>query len=88
MALNIKDDEVDRMAAELARREGHGNKTQAIRGALRAQLTLLESRTGDRQEQLLTMMNTEIWPLTAGNSAPVTKAEREEILGYDRTTGV
>jgi antitoxin VapB len=88
MALNIKDDEVDRLATELAHREGHGNKTQAIRGALRAQLALLESRAGDRQEQLLTVMRTEIWPLTRGNSAPITKKEREAILGYNPETGV
>lgn len=88
MALNIKDDEVDRLATELAHREGHDNKTRAIRGALRAQLALLESRAGSRQEQLLNVMRTEIWPLTRDNTAPITKEEREAILGYDHETGV
>jgi antitoxin VapB len=88
MALNIKDNEVDRLATELARREGHGNKTRAIRGALRAQLALLESHAGSRQDQLVDVMRTEIWPLTRGSSAPVSKEERQAILGYDHETGV
>jgi antitoxin VapB len=86
MALNIKDPEVDRLAAELATRL-HTNKTDAIRHALRAQLALLESRAGDRQAQLLDVMRTEIWPLLSDRS-PITKREREEILGYDPETGV
>jgi antitoxin VapB len=86
MALNIKDPEVDRLAAELANRL-HTNKTGAIRHALRAQLALLESRVGDRQTQLLDVMRTEIWPLLTDRSR-ITKREREEILGYDPKTGV
>ena len=87
MALNIKDPEVDRLAEELAHRMGHGNKTQAIRDALRAQLALLESRYGDRAAQLLDVMRTEIWPLLPDRT-PITKQDREEILGYNPTTGV
>jgi antitoxin VapB len=86
MALNIKDPEVDRLANELATRL-RTNKTDAIRQALHAQLALLESRTDDRQAQLLNVMRTEIWPLLT-DRAPITKREREEILGYDPETGV
>jgi len=86
MALNIKDPEVDRLAAELATRL-HTNKTDAIRHALHAQLALLESHAGARQAQLLNVMHTEIWPLLTDRS-PITKREREEILGYDPETGV
>lgn len=86
MALNIKDPEVDRLAAELADRL-RTSKTAAIRHALHAQLALLESRVGDRQAQLLDVMRTEIWPLLI-DRAPLTKREREEILGYDPDTGV
>ena len=86
MALNIKDPEVDRLANELATRL-QTNKTDAIRQALHAQLALLESRTDDRQTQLLDVMRTEIWPLLT-DRAPITKREREEILGYDPETGV
>lgn len=87
MALNIKDPEVDRLAEELATRLGHRNKTQAIRDALRAQLSLLEARNIDRGQQLLAVMRTEIWPLLP-DRAPITKAEREQILGYGPETGI
>jgi antitoxin VapB len=86
MALNIKDPEVDRLAAELAARL-HTNKTDAIRHALNAQLALLQSHAGNREEQLLNVMETEIWPLLTDRT-PITKREREEILGYDPKTGV
>ncbi|HTQ20794.1 type II toxin-antitoxin system VapB family antitoxin [Mycobacterium sp.] len=86
MALNIKDPEVDRLATELASRL-HTNKTDAIRQALHAQLALLESGAAERQERLLDVLRTEIWPLLADRS-PITKREREEILGYDPETGV
>jgi antitoxin VapB len=86
MALNIKDPEVDRLAAELANRL-HTTKTNAIRQALNAQLALLESRTSSRADQLLEVMRTEIWPLLT-DRAPITKHDREQILGYDTETGV
>ncbi|HZA12195.1 type II toxin-antitoxin system VapB family antitoxin [Mycobacterium sp.] len=81
-----KDPEVDRLATELATRL-KTNKTDAIRHALHAQLALLESRAGDRQAQLLDVLRTEIWPLITDRT-PITKREREEILGYDPNTGV
>jgi antitoxin VapB len=87
IALNIKDVEVDNLAQELARRMGHGNKTRAIRDALRAQLALLESRDGNKEARLLEVVRTEIWPLLP-NAAPITKQDREAILGYDSDTGV
>jgi len=87
MALNIKDPEVDRLAGELATRMGHRNKTQAIRDALRAQLSVLEAQAGGRAAHLLDVMRTEIWPLLP-DRAPITKQEREHVLGYDLDTGV
>ena len=87
MALNIKDPEVDDLAIELARRMGHGNKTQAIRDALRAQLALTESRSVDRTAQLLDVMRTEIWPLLP-DRRPMTEPDRDAILGYNPNTGV
>jgi antitoxin VapB len=66
---------------------GHHNKTRAIRDALRAQLTLLEAQAGDQLTQLLDVMRTEIWPLLPDQTA-ITKADREDILGYDPETGV
>lgn len=87
MALNIKDGEVDRLAEELARRMGHGNKTQAIRDALRSQLELTQFRADDRVAQILDVLQTEIWPLLPDRT-PITKQERESILGYDNEIGV
>lgn len=86
MALNIKDPEVDRLAAELAARL-HTNKTDAIRNALNARLALLQSHAGDRIDQLLDVMRTEIWPLL-DDRTPITKGEREQLLGYHPETGV
>lgn len=86
MALNIKDPEVDRLAAEVAARLGV-TKTAAIRQALNAQLRLLTAHRTDRVEALREVMRTEIWPLLADQN-PVSKAEREQILGYDSATGV
>lgn len=80
MALNIKDGEVDRLAEELAQRMGHGNKTQAIRDALRNQLELTRHRAEERADEILEVMRTEIWPLLPDRT-PITKREREEILG-------
>ncbi|MFV0495874.1 type II toxin-antitoxin system VapB family antitoxin [Mycobacterium sp.] len=86
MALNIKDPEVDRLAAELAARL-RTTKTAAIRHALRGQLTQLDSAAEDRRARLLEIMHTEIWPLLSDRD-PITKQERAEILGYDPVTGV
>jgi antitoxin VapB len=80
MALNIKDAETESLATELAS-SLNITKTAAIRHALRAQLALLESHNNHRLDQALEVLRTEIWPLTAG-SAPMTKADREAILGY------
>ena len=85
--MNIKDPEVDSLAEKVAARMGHGNKTRAIRDALRAQLALLESRSADRAATLLDVMRTDIWPLLP-DRAPITKREREAILGYDSETGM
>ncbi len=38
-------------------------------------------------DHLLKVMRTEIWPLLP-DQTPITRADREEILGYDSRTGV
>lgn len=81
MALNIKDAETESLATELAARLNI-TKTAAIRHALRAQLALLQARNHQRLDEALEVLRSEIWPLTAG-SAPITKADREAILGYN-----
>ncbi|MDT5124501.1 MAG: antitoxin VapB [Mycobacterium sp.] len=80
MALNIKDPDAEALAAELARRL-HTTKTGAVRHALRAQLAILESRSNDGLQNALHVLQTEVWPLTTP-AKPITKGDREEILGY------
>jgi len=84
VALNIKDPETERLAAEVAVLAAE-TKTKAIRVALqerRARLIASEGRGhGERLRQFLT---DEAWPQVPGTvlGAPLTKADREEILGY------
>ena len=82
MALNIKDAETEQLAAELASRLST-TKTGAIRDALRARLRELtdESHREAIAARHYRVLETEIWPHTAG-VPPITKAERENILGY------
>lgn len=85
MALNIKDPEVDRLAAEVAAIAGE-TKTQAVRVALRERRERLGFRVdqGDRRQRLLRVLTEEIWPEVPEKELgrPITKAERESILGY------
>lgn len=84
MALNIKDPETERLAAEVAALTGT-TKTGAVRYALR-QVLQSQSRLSvqQREERLTRFLEEEIWPLvTPGQlGKPVSKAEREEILGF------
>jgi antitoxin VapB len=85
MALNIKNVEVERLAAEVARITGE-TKTEAIRRALVERHARLRSRVVDRQsrDRLLRFLEAEVWarvPEDQLGRAP-RKPEREEILGY------
>ncbi len=84
MALNIKDPETERLAAEVAALTGT-TKTGAVRYALRQ---VLESRSRQpakqREEHITRFLEEEIWPLIPPDQLGkhVSKAEREEILGF------
>lgn len=84
MALNIKDPETERLAAEVAALTGT-TKTGAVRYALR-QVLLAQSRLSVRQreERLTRFLEEEIWPLVPPDrlGKPISKAEREDILGF------
>jgi len=86
MALNIKDKETEELAAEIAERTGD-SKTGAVRQALREKrdrLAFESGRGGSRPGDLLRFLETEIWPQIPAElrgGPPMTKAEREEILG-------
>ena len=84
MALNIKDEETERLAAEVARL-AHESKTHAVRVSLRERRERLLRQPPQRAaERLTTFLADEVWPQLPDDvlgRAP-SKAEREEILGY------
>lgn len=85
MALNIKNEEVERLAKEVAEL-AHENKTEAIRKALeerklRLRLHNSEGNAGDRA---FAFLRREVWPYLPADvrGKSLTKEEEEEILGY------
>lgn len=87
MAFNVKDEEVIELADELMRRLHLSSRIDAIRHALKAQIEVTRSRSGGRADELLDVLTNEIWPLLADGS-PISKSERERILGLDPRSGV
>jgi antitoxin VapB len=85
MALNIKNPQVEQLAAEVARL-AHETKTEAIRRALEERKLKLQVRIGrpDKGKQLLEYFERNIWPHIPEDvrGKPLTKEEREAILGY------
>lgn len=85
MALNIKDAETEQLAAEVASITGE-SKTGAVRTALRERRQRLRRRetAEQRRERLRRFLEEEIWAQIPpeGRGGTMTKAEREEILGY------
>ncbi|HEY2949411.1 MAG TPA: type II toxin-antitoxin system VapB family antitoxin [Micromonosporaceae bacterium] len=85
MALNVKDAETERLAAEVAALANE-TKTGAIRAALRAMREqLLLARSGQpRGERLRRFLTDEAWPQVPTDQVgrPVTRDERQRILGY------
>jgi antitoxin VapB len=84
MALNIKNPEVEALAAEVAAM-AHESKTEAIRRALLERKTLLEAEAGrDKGKNLLEYLERYIWPTMPPEilGKPLTKEEEEEILGF------
>ena len=84
MALNIKNVEVERLAAEVARLTGE-SKTEAIRRALDERRHRLAGRSpGHRRERVLRFLEKKVWPtLPRGQRGRrLTAAEEDDILGY------
>lgn len=85
MALNIKDGETERLAAEVASLAGE-SKTRAVRVALEERKRRLKMQ-GLREKQkrsLIEFLEQEVWPRIPSDvlGKPISKAEREDILGY------
>jgi antitoxin VapB len=88
MALNIKDKETEALVAEIAALTGE-TKTGAVRTAARERLERLRLQSGRPDprrdaESFRRWLETEIWPLIPEDvrGKEMTKAEREELLGY------
>ena len=85
MALNIKDAETERLAAEVAELAGE-TKTQAVRVALQERKERLALRVSPRAraDRLLRFLEEEVWPQIPADvlGKPISRAQREAILGY------
>ena len=85
MALNIKNPEAERLAAEVAGLAGE-SKTEAIRVALseRKEKLLLSRGAASKRERIEAVLRNRIWPQVDPKllGRPILKAEREGILGY------
>jgi antitoxin VapB len=88
VTLNIRDKETEALVAQITSLTGE-TKTEAVRKAASERLERLEaqSRQGRKKmtaEEMRHFMETEIWPLVPDEllGKGITKAEREEILGY------
>ncbi|MGH3168890.1 MAG: type II toxin-antitoxin system VapB family antitoxin [Trebonia sp.] len=85
MALNIKNDEVERLAAEVAHLTGE-SKTEAIRQALaeRRQRLAYRISSGNREAHALRFLEREVWPRIPEDQLGrrLTRSEEDEVLGY------
>lgn len=84
MALNIKDPQTERLAAEVAAMTGE-SKTGAIRQALRERRDrLLLGQAGDRYQRMVEALERDVWSrLPPGvRGVPISQEEQDEILGY------
>jgi antitoxin VapB len=86
MALNIDDADTERLAAEVAELAGE-SKTRAVKVALQERKQRLEKLQPnvDPVTDLRRFLEEEIWPHIPPEERgklPLTKEEREEILGY------
>ena len=87
MALNIKNDAVERLVAEVARLAGE-SKTEAVRRALQERKARLAYRVvdGDRASRLRRFLETEVWPRVPAEELGrrMSREEEDEILGYGK----
>ena len=84
MALNIKNADVERLAADVARLTGE-SKTEAIRRALDERKRRLQSAsTGQRRARVLRLLEKKVWPALppAEKGRRLSRAEEDEILGF------
>jgi antitoxin VapB len=82
MGLNIKNAEVEKLAAEVAAL-AHETKTEAIRQALLQRRIRLQAGTG-RGGDLRAWLEQNVWPFNppAEKGRVLTREEEDDILGY------
>ena len=85
MALNIKNEVVERLVDEVARLAGE-SKTEAVRRALEERKARLAYRLadGNRQARLEQFLKNEVWPQVPVEQLGrrLSRAQEEAILGY------
>jgi antitoxin VapB len=85
MALNIKNEDVERLLNEVVRMTGE-SKTEAVRKALEERRRQLALRSGGRVEEvrLFAFLEDELWPQIPTDllGTWLSKQEEEDILGY------
>ncbi|MCL7927453.1 MAG: type II toxin-antitoxin system VapB family antitoxin [marine benthic group bacterium] len=84
MALNIKNEEAERLAREVAKMAGE-TKTEAIRRALEERHARLSTGAGQRPAaRLARFLEDELWPIVPDRERGrrLTPSEEDEILGY------
>jgi antitoxin VapB len=84
MALNIKNEAVERLATEVARLTGE-SKTEAIRKALEERRRRLRGPSlAERRRRVLRFLETKVWPSIPKKELGrrMTRAEEDDILGY------
>jgi antitoxin VapB len=84
MALNLKNEEVERLAAEVARLTGE-TKTEAIRRALEERRQRLKSASLEkRRARVLRFLEKEVWPNFPKEQLGrrLTREEEDDILGF------
>jgi antitoxin VapB len=84
MALNLKNPDVVRLAAEVARLTGE-SKTEAIRRALEERRQRLTGpSSAERRARVLAFLRTKVWPSIPGaqQGRRLTRKQEDAILGY------
>jgi antitoxin VapB len=85
VALNIKNEEVERLVDEVVRLSGD-SKTAAVKRALaeRRQRLVLRVANTDRGARLLRFLESEAWPRVPADQLgrELTRDEEDAILGY------
>ena len=84
MALNLKNPDVERLAAEVARLTGE-SKTEAIRRALEERRRRLKGpAVKERRARVLRFLRSRVWPSMPKNQLGrrLTRDEEDALLGY------